>query len=96
MKGSARDDVLIGGRTAFDANDAALLAVLAEWTSTRPIATRVNNLTSGVGPSGAYRFKLGDTVFDDAVRDTLYGRAGRDWFLAFGTDKAPDRGRQDR
>jgi Ca2+-binding RTX toxin-like protein len=96
LKGSAKDDILIGGRSAYDANEVALMSILSEWTSTRPLATRISNLSTGVGAGNSYRLKLGDTVFDDGVRDTLYGGAGSDWFLAFGTDKISDRGWKDR
>ena len=96
LRGSAKDDILIGGRSAYDANEEALMAILSEWTSARPFATRISNLSTGVGAGNSYRLKLGETVFDDGVRDTLYGGVGSDWFLAFGTDKLSDRGRQDR
>ena len=96
LRGSSSDDILIGGRTAYDANEAALLAILAEWTSARPFSTRINNLTAGVGPSGAYKLKLAETVFDDFARDTLTGRSGSDWFLASPSDRMTDRGRSDR
>jgi hypothetical protein len=40
----AGDDLLIAGPTAFDADLAALAAVMAEWTSARNYADRVANL----------------------------------------------------
>ena len=39
------DDLLIPGTTAFDANDMALAAITAEWTSGRSYNDRVANLT---------------------------------------------------
>jgi fibronectin-binding autotransporter adhesin len=46
------DDLLIAGTTAYDANDAALAAIMAEWTSGRDYATRIADLSgSGSGPS---------------------------------------------
>ena len=85
--GSAGDDLLIAGFTNFDAVDAALLSLLAEWSSTRSHADRVANLSgTGTGPrlngnnflivQGASR-----TVFDDGAVDSLTGDAGLDWFL---------------
>jgi len=86
--GNANDDLLVAGITAFDANDAALAAILAEWTSARDYATRVANLQgTGSGPrlNGDF-FLLTDgpaaTVSDDGATDTLTGSAGRDWFFA--------------
>src|SRR5262245_31470264 len=54
----SRGGIVIGGGTAYDANDQALRAVLAEWASNRPLAPRVRNLTGGSGSkdrrNGAY------------------------------------------
>ena len=38
--GNSDDDILIAGTTDFDASDAALRAIMAEWTSGRSYATR--------------------------------------------------------
>jgi Ca2+-binding RTX toxin-like protein len=42
--GDAGDDILIAGTTLWDANDTALMAIMAEWTSGRSFATRVKNI----------------------------------------------------
>ena len=53
------DDLLIAGTTAFDANEAALAAIMAEWTSGRDYATRVANLSgTGSGPRSNGNFFL--------------------------------------
>jgi hypothetical protein len=82
--GDTQDDVLIAGTTAFDANAAALNAIMAEWTSAHDYTTRVNNLTNGSGsPSrlnGNYFLQLGQTVFNDAYTDTL-SYSGQDWLF---------------
>lgn len=96
LYGSRRDDILIGGRTSHDDDAVALLAILAEWSSDQPIDTRISNLTTGVGPTGQYRLKVGESIFDDAVQDELIGGAGSDWFLVSATDVVKDRGRNDR
>ena len=82
------DDLLIAGTTAYDANDAALAAIMAEWTSGRDYATRVANLSgTGSGPlnNGNY-FLIASgpiaTVFDDNSIDVLNGGSGMDWFFA--------------
>ena len=58
--GSSGDDLLIADHTAFDANDAALRAILAEWTSERDYAMRIANL-SGLGSGSAGNAALVET-----------------------------------
>ncbi len=86
--GNAGDDILIGGTTSFDAWEAALYAIMSEWTSGRTYAARVANLGgTGSGPrlNGNYFLQASgpaQTVFDDGDKDTLTGSAGKDWFFA--------------
>ena len=90
LKGGGGDDLLIAGFTAFDANNTALNAILAEWTSGRDYPTRIANLRGdGSGPRLNADFYLkaqgaDATVFDDddANDDKLSGDSGRDWFFA--------------
>lgn len=50
LEGGNDDDILIGGTTDHDTNDAALTSILAEWTrSDIDYATRVAHLVSGSG-----------------------------------------------
>ena len=44
LQGSSGDDILISGTTNFDANDRALAAIRAEWTSARSYLNRTKNL----------------------------------------------------
>ena len=82
------DDLLIPGTTAFDANDMALAAITAEWTSGRSYNDRVANLRgTGSGPRANGNFFLtvsgpDATVFDDDEFDVLTGGSGMDWFFA--------------
>ena len=73
--GSNQSAILIAGTTSFDANAAALNAIMAQWTSAHAYTTRVNNLTNGTGSpdrlNGNYFLQLGQTVFNDAYTDTL-------------------------
>jgi Ca2+-binding RTX toxin-like protein len=84
-------DILIGGYTAFDHNQAALAAIMAEWTSSHSRSSRIANLSgSNSGSSFASRLN-GDyflttaganpTVSDDQARDLLYVRQ-LDWWFA--------------
>ncbi|WP_425616193.1 cadherin domain-containing protein [Anatilimnocola sp. NA78] len=76
------DDLLIGGTTTYDANVAALQAILAEWTSNATLATRSNNLRTGVN---GVRLALGETILNDNSSDCLPSGAGADWlFLQLG------------
>ncbi|HUQ69182.1 MAG TPA: autotransporter-associated beta strand repeat-containing protein, partial [Planctomycetaceae bacterium] len=92
--GNADEDLLIAGFSDSDESDAALAAVMAEWTSARSYALRVANLTSGSGSvdrlNGSY-FLNSQTVHDDDDADVLTGSAGTDWFFAdFTRDKVTD------
>jgi Ca2+-binding RTX toxin-like protein len=84
LSGSDQDDLLIGGTTAYDPNDAALEAVLNEWASANTYAARINNLRTGGGLCKGNKLQAtgaGRTVFDDSASDTLTGGLGLDWFF---------------
>ncbi len=105
MIGNRGDDILISGYTLYDANDLALMAIMAEWTSGRDYAQRVDNLR-GVGTGeranddyfliaqNSEELDPDATVFDDDTRDVLTGGWGLDWFLA--NWQHDDEGRRDR
>jgi uncharacterized delta-60 repeat protein/CSLREA domain-containing protein len=92
--GNEADDILIAGSTAFDANEAALSAILAEWTSASSYGVRVANIMgTGTGSdfanrnNGCFFLRVTNdaattTVFDDGSQDTLTGNTGQDWFFA--------------
>jgi Ca2+-binding RTX toxin-like protein len=94
--GGADEDILIGGTTAFDSILTALLAIQAEWSSSRSYATRVANLRGpGTEPrlNGDFFLKAsgaGQTVFNDAAVDTLTGSQQSDWFFLFAGDVQTD------
>jgi hypothetical protein len=80
-------NLLIGGTTAYDSNDAALLAILAEWTSEHDFDTRVANLRNGGGLNAAFVMVSNETVFDDGAMDQLFGGLADDWLFEFPGDK---------
>jgi Ca2+-binding RTX toxin-like protein len=85
LDGGDDDDLEIGGPTSYDANVAALDAILNEWASAKPYAIRINNLQTGGGLSGGNSLRAAkgpsQTVFDDGFPDTLTGGLGLDWFF---------------
>jgi ELWxxDGT repeat protein len=96
LVGRNGDDILIAGFTTFDAELAALEAIMAEWKSGHSYAQRVANLT-GMGVNSGAQFRLNGntylvaddgendpaaTVFDDEDSDTLTGNNGTDLFFA--------------
>lgn len=67
------DDILIGGTTDYDANDAALAAILAEWNSLgENYSMRIASLQN---PSFAHSLNA-STVHDDGSSDYLLGGSG--------------------
>lgn len=89
VDGGGGDDLLIAGTTAYDANQTALAAIMAEWTSGNSYAIRVSNLRNGSGLNGSNVLRVASdtgagptTVFDDDAVDNLRGQAGIDWFFA--------------
>jgi hypothetical protein len=86
LVGNTDEDILIAGITAHDNNDAALSAILKEWTSSGTNSVRIANIMAGTGLTGGFRL-VGDdganqTVFNDNNADTLTGSQGIDWFFA--------------
>ena len=82
LRGGGHQEVLIAGTTDYDNNDAALRALLAEWTRPTDYATRVHNITSGGGSLAGLNLLLNDTtVHEDEDEDILEGNGGRDLFF---------------
>jgi hypothetical protein len=85
INGGSGDDIVIGGYTSYDgssdANDQALIAIMAEWQSTvDPFSTRVSKITAGVGPMLA-KLVAGTTVFTDGNPNNLNGGGGSNWLF---------------
>ncbi|MFM7112881.1 MAG: beta strand repeat-containing protein [Planctomycetota bacterium] len=82
IAGGTADDLVIHGSTRYDANTAALDALLAEWSrTTATYAQRVSRLRTGVGGLNGAN-KLTGAVTDDLATDSMFGGAGQDWFFA--------------
>jgi hypothetical protein len=87
LNAGSGDDLLIAGSTAFDANQVALDAIMAEWTSSRSYATRIADLSgASTGPrSNGNYFLIASgpkaTVFGNNATDVVDGGSGSDWFF---------------
>ena len=75
------EGVLIGGTTDYDANDAALLALMDEWNSAGDYKSRVAHLTGKTGGLNGSYFLTPTTVHDDKSPDLLVGGIARDLFF---------------
>ena len=89
LYGESGDDLLIGGTTQHDFNEAALFAILAEWTSNKARWMRQANIQDGMYAGRLNGDKLlrtgrNATVFDDNEADTLFFGADGAWVFAFG------------
>jgi hypothetical protein len=84
ITGGSADDIVIGGYTSYDgsgnANDLALMAIMAEWQSSDSYATRVAKIKAGV--AGGAKFVLGTTVFSNGQSNSLNGGGGKNWIIS--------------
>ena len=81
LNGGADDDILIAGRTTSDSMFSNLNDLRTAWISASPYATRIANLRSGVGVSGASLKAKVNVLNDAAAIDTLTGGGGTDWYF---------------
>jgi Ca2+-binding RTX toxin-like protein len=72
LSGKQDDDLLIGGSTTLDTNDAALADLVAEWRSADDFATRIGKLSATLNAG---------TLINDNSKDQLDAVGGRNWFL---------------
>ena len=93
LTGGADYTLMIAGRTAYDANTAALDAIISTWSQTAgqlKVKDLSSALKSGIA-NGLYKLD-GTTVFDDNAIDTLNTGVGDDWFLFGPNDKVTKKG----
>lgn len=71
----------------FDQNLTALNFIFAEWTSSKTLALRRQNLRSGGGLNGSFILstvstgQVVRTVFDDGAADQLFDGTAMSWFF---------------
>lgn len=91
LYGTTGQSILVAGATDFDANEAALAAILDEWASAAAYNTRVGHL-KGTIPGGLNGGVLlnSTTVHDDGAWDYLLGSAATTskWYFARQTGSA--------
>jgi PKD repeat protein len=90
LLGGRGEDILIAGGTTFDSNDAALLLMLAEWTSSSSINLRMSHLQGAAGGLNGNNFLNATTILGDASIDILSGGNGTDWLIISPNDIALD------
>ncbi len=88
LSGDGGENVLIGGRTSYDANDAALKSLLSEWTAPRSRATRIANLSNNKpardrrnGNNFLTTVGKSPTVLNDNINDGIHGVSSVDWVI---------------
>lgn len=93
LSGDAGEDLLIGGTTSHDANQAALLAILSEWSRTnQTYAQRIGHLSTSSGGNNGSTLLNASTVQDDSgAVDQLTGGTSLDWFFASLNDNLLDK-----
>jgi Ca2+-binding RTX toxin-like protein len=77
--GGLDEDILVAGRTRYDANLAALSYIFQEWSSGNSYRERVGNIRSGSGLTRHFRLDS-TTMLADQSSDDLWGGDGNDWF----------------
>ncbi len=88
------DDIVIGGRTTYDVNQAAIAAIMTEWAKpTASFAARVATIGTDGTTTGGYKLTTkapNATVFDDGAIDKLFGGPGEDWFFVHSATESTD------
>lgn len=86
ISGNSGEDILLAGTLLFDLEDLADAVddIMAEWTSTRDYATRIENIFgTGAGPraNGDTFLQVGTTIEGNTLVDELTGGSDLDWYL---------------
>ena len=86
------DDLMIAGATVYDADSAALDAILGEWERAIPLASRVADLSRGVSANGQVLTLNAATILNDLAVDIVIGLGQSQWSLVSHKDWVFDSG----
>jgi ELWxxDGT repeat protein len=84
------DDLMVAGATAYDADSLALGAILAEWERPLSLASRIADLTGGIGANGQTIALGAATILNDLAVDILLGLGSDAWSLVNRKDLISD------
>jgi hypothetical protein len=74
---------MLSGSLTYESDPAILNALMAEWSSATPYASRVSHLLGNTGGGLNTSFIFSPSTYtSDSSADYLTGSAGQDWFLA--------------
>jgi hypothetical protein len=95
IQGTTGDNIEISGTTSYNANEAALNAILQEWASGDSYSVRVDKITGTNGYSlsadGSQVILNSSTIQQVAACEYLYSGSGQDLFFATETGSVYDR-----
>jgi Ca2+-binding RTX toxin-like protein len=90
VDGTLGENILLGGYTIYDSHPRALNAILKEWSSNTPYATRTARIETGTGGLNSSFYLSSATAFDENAVDTILGGSGEDWFFSRETGNRKD------
>ena len=98
LEGTSNEDLIIAGTTDFDANEAALIAILNEWTTTYDANNAQNDfnqrkldLETGIGVVDGVTIQLDSaTVHSNDARNRIEGGGGLDLLFIVQSGKDAD------
>ncbi|MEX2308341.1 MAG: G8 domain-containing protein [Pirellulales bacterium] len=82
LLGQTGDNLLIGGTTSYDSDLAKLRELGLAWSAAAPYSMRIQLIEN---EAFAAHLISTETVFEDAVADSLFGGDGQDWFFLTGS-----------
>jgi Ca2+-binding RTX toxin-like protein len=86
LTGGSTEDLLIGASSTYEANNTALAALLAEWTSANTFQDRTDHLLGNAAGGANGSFTLTSTTVKEAnLGDVLNGGSGEDWYFSNST-----------
>jgi len=92
IMGTTGDNIEISGTTSYDANQAALCAILKEWDSGDSYSVRVQKITqTGLNVNGSTVVLNSSTIQRAAAREYLFGGMGQNLYFANETGSFFDR-----